>query len=917
MNFLPFALLLSCVAINAELSLANASQQPHQTQTKNIQKIRHIEGVNEYRLTNGLRVLLARDTSKPKATFNITYLVGSRHENYGETGMAHYLEHLLFKGTANLSGAEFNRETTRRGMQGNATTWLDRTNYYQTFPASEDNLRWIIKVEADRMLNALLTQNDLEAEMAVVRNEMEISENNPDQVLMEKMSAAAYQWHNYGKNTIGARSDVELVPLENLRAFYRHFYQVDNAVITLTGQFDEAQALAFIQEHFGAIARPQRSLRPTWTREPAQDGEREVILRRNGDNQFLGIQYHIAPALHEDFAALEVFSHILGDTPSGRLHKTLVKSQAAVSVSHSNMALKEAGYSLIMLQLDKRQKLDKARQLAVQVIENFSKSPPTETELKRAKLSYANYFEDLQNDPEAFGIALSESIAAGDWRLLFLNRDRIEKVTAADVQRVASFYFKESNRTVGQFIPSKNTQRAVIPEAPESESLLATYQGRAASQQGEEFSLDVADIEERTKKFTLSNGMKIAMINKTNRGNTVSGTLNIHFGNEENLQHLRSHSEVIGSLLNRGAGKLSRLAIEDKLKELRSSLNFSSTTGQLNAHFTSRREHLTELMNLLALILKEARFDASELADYKAEALASIAESRLDPASVVSMQLARHEQKWSKSDPRYVASFDEQVAETKALNRKTFIKLQREFLGAQNAQLALVGDFDAAQVQAQLTRLFGAWSARQSYRKILAPFQNDTPKTFTDQIDDKSNAAHSAYLALNINERDSDYPALMMGVHVLGGGQPSRLWQRIREKDGISYGVGTSLSIDIEESRNSHINLNASFAPENRARIEQAYQEEIVRLQNDGVSQVELDEARQEIINSFPLAFSHDLSLSASIARQMESNRSMLYIKELTQKLQALSVAQVNTALKKHLNYAQFVHAYAGDFSKK
>ena len=242
-----------------------------------------VEGINEYRLPNGLRVLLATDMSKPTTTVNITYLVGSRNENYGETGMAHLLEHLLFKGTPKLQMLW--EQMTKRGMQMNGTTSVDRTNYYETFAASDENLKWALDMEADRMLNSFIARKDLDSEMTVVRNELEMGENNPGRILMQKMLATAFQWHSYGKSTIGARSDVENVDISHLQAFYRKHYQPDNAVLTITGSFDEAKALGWTAAAFGPLPRPQRVFDPEYTQEPAQDGERTVTIRRVGDSQ--------------------------------------------------------------------------------------------------------------------------------------------------------------------------------------------------------------------------------------------------------------------------------------------------------------------------------------------------------------------------------------------------------------------------------------------------------------------------------------------------------------------------------------------------------------------------------------------------------------------------------------------------------
>jgi zinc protease len=219
-----------------------------------------VEGITEYRLDNGLKVLLFPDAAKPTITVNITYLVGSRHENHGETGMAHLLEHLLFKGTPR--NPDIDKQFNQRGARSNGTTWLDRTNYYELFPAGDDNLRWAIALEADRMVNSFVRKSDLATEMTVVRNEYESGENSPFGVMLKRLQSVAFDWHAYGRSTIGNRSDIENVREENLRAFYRTYYQPDNAVLLVAGRFDEAKAIAWIAESFGPSRNPRARCRP-------------------------------------------------------------------------------------------------------------------------------------------------------------------------------------------------------------------------------------------------------------------------------------------------------------------------------------------------------------------------------------------------------------------------------------------------------------------------------------------------------------------------------------------------------------------------------------------------------------------------------------------------------------------------------
>jgi zinc protease len=279
-------------------------------------KVATIEGITEYAMDNGLRVLLFPDNSKQQVTVNVTYLVGSRHEGYGETGMAHLLEHMLFKGTTRHQ--KIWTELDAHGARFNGSTWYDRTNYFETLNATDENLKWALDMEADRMVNSRVSKEDLSSEFSVVRNEFEMGENNPGEVLEERLWSTAYLWHNYGKSTIGSRSDIERVPIPNLQAFYHRFYQPDNAYLIVAGKFDPKSTLALIQSTFGKIPRPARKLSPTYTVEPVQDGERSVTLRRTGDVGVVGLVYHGAAGPDADFVGEEALADILVHKPTGR-----------------------------------------------------------------------------------------------------------------------------------------------------------------------------------------------------------------------------------------------------------------------------------------------------------------------------------------------------------------------------------------------------------------------------------------------------------------------------------------------------------------------------------------------------------------------------------------------------------------------
>ena len=459
-------------------------------------KVASIEGVTEYRLANGARVLLFPEASRPTVTVNMTVLVGSRHEGYGESGMAHLLEHMVFKGTPDHP--EVPKALRDHGASFNGTTNNDRTNYFETMPATDENLEFGIALESDRLVNSFVKGEDLQSEMTVVRNEFERGENNPGSILNQRIYAAAYEWHNYGKSTIGSQSDIERVPIENLQAFYKKYYQPDNVVLIVAGKFEEAKALALAEKYLGSIPKPTRKLDATYTEEPPQDGERTVTLRRVGAVGSVGVAYHVPSASHADWAPLSLLGGIISQSPNGRLYKALVESKLATSAVARSDNAHDPGLFFASASCEP-EKLDAVRDALVKTLESLGDVPFTDDEVNKAKVRNKRNAEMLQSNSQAMAQALSSASSHGDWRLLFIQRDRVAAVTAADVNRVAKTYFQKPNRTVGVYIPARESTRLAVPNAPAIDLVVKDYKGGSVATAGEAFDPSPANLDARIK----------------------------------------------------------------------------------------------------------------------------------------------------------------------------------------------------------------------------------------------------------------------------------------------------------------------------------------------------------------------------------------------------------------------------------
>jgi zinc protease len=873
-----------------------------------------IEGVTEYRLANGLTVLLFPDASKPTMTVNVTYRVGSAHENYGETGMAHLLEHLVFKGTPDRGNIM--TELGRRGMHFNGSTSWDRTNYFESFSASSDNLDWALAMESDRMVNSYIRRSDLDPEMTVVRNEFESGENNPLLVLYGKMLASAYQWHNYAHMPIGARSDIENVNIERLQAFYRQYYQPDNAVLIVAGKFDTDTTLAAIAKYFGPIPKPARKLAAIYTLDPVQDGERSVTLRRAGNSQFLGMMFHTVRGADPDYVASDALGEIMTIAPSGRLYKGLVDTRLASSVGVEQEALGDPGTLTFYAQIPDGKAIAPARAAMFAILENLPKEPITDAEVARVRAKAAKYYDDVIADPQKFGVAISESVALGDWRLFFLQRDRYRNVTAADVQRVALAYVKRSNVTVGEFIPDAAPDRASVPPVVDVAAMVKDYKGDAAAVTGETFDTGIANLDARTQRFVLGNGMKVALLPKKTRSEAVSFSLVLHFADEKSAFGKQSIGQFTGEMLMRGTTKRSRQELEDALDRLRAKVQISGTGVGVSASGQTFRKELPDTLRLVAEVLREPSFPPEELETAKHEELTDLDSARTEPQEVAQRALSRAGNPYPAGDPRYAPTLDEEIAWVKAVSPAAVKDFHAQFYGANNAEIAIVGDFDADAIRALLTELFGGWTSPSAYARVPEPFIPNVPAALKFDLADKANAFLIGRERLPLNDVNLDYPALLVVNYIFGGSPTSRLFERVRQKEGLSYGVGSYFrpgSIDA----NSRFGVHAIFAPENLDRVRAALTQEMDAALKDGFTDIEVQHAKEGLMQERRLGRNQDGSVAGALANQAFLGRTWATSGAIDAAIEKLTTADVNAALRKYVKPGEFAYAFAGDFAKK
>lgn len=893
------------------------SQAVHaQTLPPNVQKVTSIEGITEYSFSNGLHALLFPDNSKPKITVNVVYRVGSRNEGYGETGMAHLLEHMCFKSTT--TGRTLFSELTNRASGGNfnGTTAYDQTMYFETVNASDENLRWALGLEADRMVNMTMLGKDLVTEMPVVRNEMESGENSPQNVLHERVLAAAYNFHNYGKTVIGNRTDVERVPIANLAIFYKKYYQPDNADVIVSGQFHETKTLTMIAETLGKLPKPDRVLTQPYTMEPTQEGEREVILRRVGSTQLVTVVYHIPAAIHPDVAPLMVLSEIFGAQQTGRLYKALIDPKKATQVYFFENGMHDPGYASAFAELKTDQSIDDARQTMLKTVEELANNPPTQEEVDRAKGRLAKNFELTLANSQNVALWLGSTVGSGDWRELFLSRDEVARVTPAEVLRVAKAYLKPSNRTLGEFIPAVSPDRAEIPATPDATVRFKDYKGGASVQEGEAFDPTPKNIEARVIRATLPNGIKLVMFPKKTRGATVSAMVNVRFGDEKSVFGKSIDGDLAGALLMRGTKTKNKQQIQDETDRLKAQINLNGGITGASANVRTVAANLPDALRLTRELLRESAFSETEFEQVRLQRIQQAESSRTEPNALATIELQRHlSAQYKRGDARYVATLDEQIEELKAAKLEEVREFYERFYGPGGGEIIVSGQFDPEQIKKLAGELFGDWKSPSHYQRILRPYAPAEAINKKIETPDKQNSLFLAGAPMKIDDEDPDAAALTIAQIVFGGSPNSRLFVRIRIKDGLSYGAGASFSMPAKDDAGT-MNAYAISAPQNAPKVEADFNEELAKALKDGFTADEVDKAKKIYADQQAGSRADEGSIARTLAGRERWSRTMEWDAKRDAAVAAITVDEVNAAFKKHVGPLAISIVKGGDFKK-
>lgn len=894
------------------------------------QKTGERDGVSRYVMaSNDMEILLREDHAAPVAAFLVLYRVGSRNEAVGYTGATHLLEHMMFKGTPEMNrekGTQVAALLDRVGADYNATTWYDRTNYFETVPS--DRLELAVRLEADRMRNALILDSDRQSEMTVVRNELERGENDPLNVMDIQAHATAFREHPYHHPTIGWRSDVEGIPTERLKTFYDTFYWPNNATVVVVGDFKPDQALALIDRYFGSIPRAPEPIPDVYTAEPDQQGERRYVVHRSGPDGIVLLSFRTPEASHADAPALAVLQALLSAGRSSRLYRTLVDRQIASDASASVELLRDPAlfqvYALTLPEVS-HQRVERALLGELQRLRTYPVSP---IEIEKAKRIIRTRTIFAREGATNYSYELSEAVAAAGWNWFFDFPDAVERVTSDDVQRVARTYFRRSQLTAGWFVPAALDpddetdllssvaetfhEEAAPPLAPTGPLTAPIDPLGLGHSDGPHHGETVAGgtFLDRTLRTTLANGATVLVL-ENHAYPTVAIRVRLKAGRAYGGDS-RLLADVVARMLHRGTKRRDAMRFAEDVESLGAFLSESAGMLVVDVRAHALSEDTVTVLRDIAEMLREPAFEAAELEKVKTEIAAEI---RQEQDSTDERAFERLTQiVLPSTHPFYRPGGERDAADLNSISLDDVRAFYARHYNGASLTLGVVGDVSASGVLAAAERLFGDWHG-EAPEPIPCPDGLIVPaERVVVALKDKANADVVIGHASPLLRHDPDYLAAVIGNAILGQSTlTSRLGLRVRDTEGLTYGIssqfyGASLVSGLWYS-------SVTVQPANVDRAIASTVEELDRALRDGLTSAEVDDYKANFTGTFKVGLATNAGVASRLIEAEFFGFGPRYLDDFPSLVAAVTLDDVTTAIRKHIRTDRLVIVVAGELA--
>ena len=915
---------------------------------------RTLGGITEYRLDNGLQLLLMPQAGAPRISVTVTYRVGSRHEGPGQAGMAHLLEHVTFRGTASI--ADLGQEMQRLGVSFNGTTTTDRTNYFGSFPASDadSTLQRMLRLEASRMSEARLADVDFAKEKPIVLNEMGLGGGMPlVRRMREGLLAASFRQHPYGRPVIGYEADIEQLSLPTLQAFYRRHYRPDNAVLMLAGGFEPAKALAAVAEIFGPLKNPEppsaEMLPPLPDQAEPQQKAPRVMTMRTGSTA-LAVGWRVPGMAHEHAAAVVVLAQLLAQVPARVTEKNPDRPFSIVALAEAGRTRDPAVMGLVV-QLPKTPSGDADARAALASLESqwadrlqaferaISPSRVAQTADTRAR-----EIADALRDPQRAPSLISDAVGAGDWRLAFKLQERLAALKPADVYKAADLYLRSLNRVAARGVTDDSVPKlamqfeeqpvtgiaswferpAEVAHVSDPSGNVGELKPQQAASAGEAFETDPALLEKAARRYLLPSGIKLGVLARKSADERVAVLLSFRWGRAEDMARLNGWRALSGSMLEAGAAGRTQSTIRQIKKALQAEVSVASGPQSVTVQLVTRRQHLAPALQLVKEMLSEPELPEAAFEQERNAALARLAAAERNNGAGRTSAAERERQHrmmqmgLQPGDAGYQPSGTELAAQWRALTVNDVREFQRRHWSANDLMMTVAGQVPDG-LMPLVETVFAGWKkpdapafvrAQPVHKPVAAGrFSALSSNPASLETGGQRAAVVTLMQELPLSRSDADYFPLLVGTRILSGGPTGggRLAERLRAQDAMSYRVNVQLRVPSEGDR-AGLRLQATGAPARAGQVEAAMQEEVQRLLADGVSAEEVEEARTRLRAERRQRLGSELGLAGALMVQLDREISFAHLlAEEEDGLAAVTPERVAAAVRRLLKADQWV----------
>lgn len=882
------------------------------------------QNIEEYKLKNGFRVILAPNDKETKVFMNTIYFTGSLNDPMGKGGLAHLLEHLAFKGTKDVPNDEFQSRLNQHTLSHNASTGYYSTEYTNTLRPDAKSLKEMIYLEAQRMDRLVLQDQFVPTEIDIVKREREVRLDQPSSVLMDQILKASYGNQGLGRLPIGDLTELQSINLQELEKFYRDWYAPNNAVMVISGKFNKKDVLKHIDQQFSPIA--SRHV-PEQTKVTPFDinavKQRHFEVEKGSHHMKIHTYLHAQNEPAKTAIALSPALYTI--QPSGVLYKNMVQNNTATSVSGSTWI--DQNFNMVVLGAVYAPNHD-ASKIDQALKTELEKKPSFEaTELKRLQNIVKNSQETAFKSANALGGLISNYVVSeqGNWTKYFEDQAQLQALTVDQVNAHLADFFVANNRITADITPTPEEQKKAVAQTISEQTLKATEQTKEPVQDIATYQQEVKNLVKRSKEILaknekkiqrgqLSNGLEYALFPTTTQNDKVLANIDVSFGSADSLFNQGQLIDLAAYLALRGSTTQTLQQIMDRSIAANGSATISPSGNGLNIRISANKEHFDDYFQYILEVLKQPSFEASEFKLIQSQVLSSLDRPYTEPDTVASLALSRIVERYPQGDLRYHAEPEWMKKQYQSATREQVVSFYQKHMGMNYAKVAITGEFDSKKIKRVLDQHLGNWNTKETYVRLPHQHYGYPAQQLHALAEQREFGSYQAVMAIPVGTDHPDVAAMQVFRHVLADSQlSSRLAQALREKNALVYSFGGNLNFNDWENSGA-LSIGANYTAGKAKLVSEAIHNVLIEMIENGITDQELAEAKASLLKKRVTAIEDERRIHGYLIPQLEKNRDLLFRTKRDQDLAQLTKQDVHNAIKKHIQLNHLIEVMADQY---